>query len=184
MFNLNFIATLFAIIDILIIIVSIAFFLAGFKLIRIIHLMITGFIGFILGSLIGEVLEIELLSYIFGIGLALVFGYFCFMYHKYLKGLTLGILTFALFSYLGIVLFETLSVTLIVASTLTIAIVIVNYLFERVTTVLFTALAGSVLLLERFSSFDFLILLGISLGGAIISSILQFLVLRKWPNYI
>ncbi|MCL1924675.1 MAG: hypothetical protein FWF50_03725 [Defluviitaleaceae bacterium] len=176
---------LFVIVDISLVLLGIVSFLAGFKLIRIIHLFTFGFLGFMLGFLIGEVLQIELLAYIFGIGLCMVFAYFCFVHHKYLKGLTLGVLAFLLFLFLSS-LFLTGTFTLIIfSSVLTIVIVSLNYIFERIVTILFTSLLGSVLILTSpwfdFEGFAFLSLV---IGGFIISCALQLLLLKKWHGYI
>ena len=186
MFDFNFISTIFFITELIAAILSVVFFLAGFKLIRVAHLVITAYVGFMLGFLIGYVLNIEIFSYLFGVGLALVFSYFCFMYHKYLKGLTLGILSFALFTSLALLMTDMFLVSFAIGLVITMLIVILNYLFERITTVIFTGFLGTFLILEIVLDLDLdsLMLIGLILIGTAISFALQFLVLRKWPNYI
>lgn len=187
--ELNFLLGFFNIIGSLL---GIVLYTLGHKLIRIIYLFLGITFGFMLGYLIGFVINSSLLSFINGITLSIVFGFFNFFHYQYLKGVSLGILSLGLCFYFALILMGTVGFTSIIAVSIVISMVLamINYKYEKMTTMLVTAWLGAILIIHNI--FGLLININFSWLTAIIGLFVgvlgfclqYFVICKRFPKQI
>lgn len=129
----------------------------GQKIIKVIYLVMGLVFGFLFGYFIGQFLNSTLLSFINGITLAIVLGFFNWVHYKYFKGFSLWILSFALFFYLSLIIIEQTSLLLLIAvpAILSICLALINYKFEVFVTSLITSWLGAILIIHNIGGLIF-----------------------------
>ena len=175
-------------------ILGIVLFALGYKLARVIYLVLGVCFGFTLGFLVGFVVGSTALSVIIGLILGSVFGFFNFVHYHYVKGVSLGILAsmLCLYMFLVILNYATFSLLIIPAVSIVVsfALAVLSYRYEVITTMFVTAWLGAVFIvyavLDVFVVLDFSLLTAfISLVVGMLGFALQYMVVhKKMPKQI
>jgi len=178
MLTLEFISAFLEIARILFAMIGFVFFVGGYRFIKIINLVSGLVFGFLLGSVIGLVLQSNILGNTIAVLLGLIWAFFNFVHFKYLKGVSLGIFGFILVFYALAGL--NLSVALIMAFIAFIGVVIANHKYESITTMVVTSLLGALLLVVNISGIDInltMVLISLLVGG--LGFVLQYKVINR-----
>jgi len=151
--QLQLILNVLNILSILLIIFGLVFYFVGYKLIRVINLIVALLSGYFFGYFMGWVFFMsDTMGVLLGGLLGLIFAFFAFFYYKYLKGFMLGGLAFIWGAFTIFSVLNTVNIQLIFAVSLVPAICTFAgcYKYEKITTMLVTSLLGSTMLLHSF----------------------------------
>lgn len=135
---------------------GVIFFFGGYRLIRPLYLILGVVSGFVLGYFVGFTINSLSVALTIGLIFSVVFGFFSYVHYDYLKGVSLGILSFftALIYFLNFTGFGYVTVVLIISLIIALCLAVLVYPREVMVTTIVTALLGGVAFTNVFLDMD------------------------------